>query len=333
MYKPSLRETDTNTKTKQNLAAPLYESNNHRRQLWKDAIKWPLYSIAVMPIVLAAGWTIGQNKSLRIDQFLGFLVASISLLLWENLTNDLFDSETGVDELNKPHSIVALLGGKHLVRKISSVALAFGLLIIYLLALRSSNAVFFLVIGSCLLGYLYQGPPFRLGYKGLGEPLCWLAFGPLATAASLIVLSPTQNSASKLIPWNEAMLIGSGPALATTLVLFCSHFHQVIEDAAHGKKSPLVRLGTRKASHLIPWVVSITLALEWLPIIHGTLPITSLLGIISLPPAISLIKLLKRHHNKPKLIEKSKFLALKFQTLNGFGFSFGLAMARFIDFH
>ena len=90
----------------------------------------------------------------------------------------------------------------------------------------------------CGLGYVYQGPPFRLGYRGLGEPLCWLAFGPFATAAALVVLQP-RGAAS--IPWGTAWILGSGPALATTLVLFCSHFHQVGEDAAHGKRSPVVR--------------------------------------------------------------------------------------------
>lgn len=32
-------------------------------------------------------------------------------------------------------------------------------------------------------GYLYQGPPFRLSYQGLGEALCFVAFGPLAVNA------------------------------------------------------------------------------------------------------------------------------------------------------
>ena len=35
-----------------------------------------------------------------------------------------------------------------------------------------------LIIGGCL-----QGPPFRWSYLGLGEPLCFVAFGPLATCA------------------------------------------------------------------------------------------------------------------------------------------------------
>ena len=34
---------------------------------------------------------------------------------------------------------------------------------------------------AVLCGQAYQGPPFRMSYKGLGEPLCFAAFGPLAT--------------------------------------------------------------------------------------------------------------------------------------------------------
>jgi len=31
----------------------------------------------------------------------------------------------------------------------------------------------------CALGYSYQGPPFRFGYQGLGEIICFICFGPL----------------------------------------------------------------------------------------------------------------------------------------------------------
>ena len=37
----------------------------------------------------------------------------------------------------------------------------------------------FSVLGQLLL----QCPPFRLSYQGLGEPLCFAAFGPFATCA------------------------------------------------------------------------------------------------------------------------------------------------------
>jgi len=308
-----------------NDVASLHSSKRERKALWKKAIKWPLYSVAVMPIVLAAGWKYGASENLQLDQLFGFLIASILLLIWENLTNDLFDETTGVDKF-KLHSVIALTGKRKLIRNLAHVILILGLGLIFLLSLRSHFAVFYLVLGSCLLGYLYQGPPFRLGYQGLGEPLCWIAFGPFATAAALLVLSTNLTN----IPWRNSFTLGSGPAVATTLILFCANFHQVLEDSENGKKTLLVRLGTKRASQLVPWFVTLSLGLELIPILNGYWPITALLGVIGLPPAIVLIRLLKKNHNKPSLISESKFLALRFQALNGLGISLGLALGRFI---
>jgi 1,4-dihydroxy-2-naphthoate octaprenyltransferase len=35
--------------------------------------------------------------------------------------------------------------------------------------------------------------------------------------------------------------------ITTSVILFCSHWHQIKGDLAAGKMSPLVRLGTAKA--------------------------------------------------------------------------------------
>ena len=294
-----------------------------RRQLWKAAIKWPMYSVAVMPVLVAAGWQFGQSGALRWSQLLGFLLAAILLLLWENLSNDLFDAETGVDATGKPHSIVNLTGRSDRVAQLSLAALGLGLILMIGLAWSSSAAVFGLVLLCCGLGYVYQGPPFRLGYRGLGEPLCWLAFGPCATAAALLVLQPQGADA---VPWGHAWQLGAGPALATTLVLFCSHFHQVEEDAAHGKRSPVVRLGTRRAAALIPWFIALTLALEWWPLLNGSWPPSVLLSGVALIPGLALVRLLRQHHDQPDRISGSKFLALRFQAFNGLGLMLGLAL-------
>ena len=295
-----------------------------RRRLWMAAIKWPMYSVAVMPVLLAAGWRLGAGLGLRWDQLLGFLLAAILLLLWENLSNDLFDADTDIDERGKPHSVINLTGRRDWVALLSSTALLLGLLLMGWLALRSSPAVLPLVLLCCGIGYAYQGPPLRLGYRGLGEPLCWLAFGPLATSAALLVLAPEGTAA---IPWRIALTLSAGPALATTLVLFCSHFHQVEEDAAHGKRSPVVRLGSARAAALVPWFVALTLALEWIPVLRGQWPPTVLLAGIGLPAATALIRLLHQHHDQPERIVGSKFLALRFQALNGLGLSVGLALS------
>ncbi len=321
---PSLRE-GTKKQTKQVILS-VKSSKTERKHLWQAAIKWPLYSVAIMPVILSAGWVLGDSGNIRLGQFIGFLIASILILLWENLTNDLFDDETGVDKY-KFHSVVALTGNKTTVSRVAYFSLLLGLSIIFILALNSKITVLFLVLTCCLLGYLYQGPPFRLGYKGLGEPLCWIAFGPLATAAALIVISP--KSYFHAIPWRTALMVGAGPAIATTLVLFCSHFHQINHDAAAGKKSPLVVLGTQRAAEFLPWLIGLIFLLELLPVLSGIWPKTTLICLISLPSSIDLIKLIKRHHNQPELIKNSKFLALRFQTINGLFLSMGFAISSF----
>lgn len=301
-----------------------------RRRLWRAAIKWPMYAVAVMPVLLAAAWRFGRGALVRPDQLLLFLLAAVLLLAWENLANDVFDAETGVDIDGKPHSLVTLTGRRDRVALGAHACLLLGLGLIAAVAWRSSGAVLALVLGCCALGYLYQGPPFRLGYQGLGEPLCWLAFGPLATAAALLALGPADPGAP--VPWGEALVLGSGPALATTLVLFCSHFHQVEHDAAHGKRSPVVRLGTARAAALVPWFVAASLALQWAPLLvlpaGQRWPPTVVLAAVGLPPARHLIQLLRDHHAEAERISGSKFLALRFQAANGFGLALGLGLGR-----
>ena len=285
-----------------------------------------MYSVAVMPVLLAAGWRFGRGESVRLDQLLAFLLAAVLLLAWENLANDGFDADTGVDTHGKPHSLVNLTGRRDRVALLAHGCLLAGLVLMALVAWRSSPLVLALVLACCGLGYVYQGPPFRLGYRGLGEPLCWLAFGPLATAAGLLALAPAAAAAA--VPWRAALELGSGPALATTLVLFCSHFHQVEGDAAHGKRSPVVRLGTGTAAALVPWFVALALAFEWAPVLVNHWPLWALLGAAGLPPARALIALLRTHHREPERIAGSKFLALRFQALNGLGLAVGLALGR-----
>ena len=92
-----------------------------------------------------------------------------------------------------------------------------------------------LILTACALGYVYQGPPFRWGYHGLGELLCFIAYGPVTLSA--VYYSQTQTwSRSNLL---AAVILG----IVTSLILFCSHFHQVDDDIKAGKRSPIVRLG------------------------------------------------------------------------------------------
>jgi len=299
-----------------------------KKKLWNQAIKWPLYTVAIIPIFISGAYNFYTFKDIHFINFVGFSIASILLLFWENLTNDLYDSETGIDQF-KFHSIVNLIKNKKLIFLIAYLSLFLGLFIIYIISLSISINILILILLSCALGYLYQGPPFRLGYLGLGEPLCWLAFGPFAFAAGLIALNPI-GWYSNEIPWKESLLLGTGPALSITLVLFCSHFHQIKEDKKYGKSSPLVLMGTKKSASLVPWVVIFIYSFQTYTIFIGFIPRLCILYLISMPYALKLINILNNYYYNPRSLRDCKFIALKFQTFNGLGLIIGLLCNGFL---
>jgi 1,4-dihydroxy-2-naphthoate phytyltransferase len=279
------------------------------RKLWLAAIKPPMYSVAIMPILVGSAVAYAETQVFDGAIFLTFVVAAILILAWENLSNDVFDSETGID-VNKSHSVVNLTRNKGLVFALGNLCLGLGIAGIVAIAVQQQDpTVLGLILLCCGLGYLYQGPPFRLGYRGLGEFLCFFSFGPLAIGAAYY--SQTQSWS-----WGSQMA-GVIVGLTTTLVLFCSHFHQVADDIAAGKRSPIVRLGTQRGAQIIPWVCGIVFAIALGALAVGFFPLgTALMGASALP-AWRLSRHVNRHHNQPALVSNAKFFAIGFHFWSG----------------
>jgi 2-carboxy-1,4-naphthoquinone phytyltransferase len=209
-----------------------------------------------------------HTGSIPLLPLVGYVLASILIIAWLNLSNDYFDASTGVDR-SKPESVVNLLGGnKSLVGRAALACFVTGAgLLSCLLAQSGASLPAYLLSLSIACGYVYQGPPFRWSYRGLGEPLCFVAFGPSATPAFFLALLATATAAagkertvtaglSAVTPlvWLLACAVG----LSTTLILLTSHFHQIEGDRAAGKWSPLV--SQERAVSEVVWGVE----LKWL---------------------------------------------------------------------
>jgi len=88
--------------------------DENKKKLWKQAIKWPLYSVAILPVFITGAYLLDKYEKVKIYNLVAFTLAAILILIWENLTNDLFDAETGIDEF-KFHSIVNLVKNKKVI--------------------------------------------------------------------------------------------------------------------------------------------------------------------------------------------------------------------------
>jgi 1,4-dihydroxy-2-naphthoate octaprenyltransferase len=271
-------------------------------KLWMAAIKPPMYSVAIMPIWVGTAIAFAETKMFNGAVFSTFVAAAILILAWENISNDVFDSETGIDQ-NKHHSLVNLTGNKLLIFWLGNLCLGLGLLGILAIAFWQQDlTVIGIILLCCGLGYMYQGPPFRLGYQGLGEILCFFAFGPLAVEAAYYSQTQTWSMTSLA----ASVIVG----IATTLVLFCSHFHQVKDDIAAGKRSPIVRLGTQKGAQLLVWLTGSIYPLTLLFVLLGISPAWTLLSWVSLPFAFKLCRHVQENHNQPDKVSNCKFIAV-----------------------
>jgi len=277
-----------------------------------------MYSVAIIPIWVGTAVAFAENRILHEAIFSTFLISAILIIAWLNLSNDVFDSETGIDE-NKAHSLVNLTGNKPLIFWLSNFFLAVGILGIFAIAWWQRDfTVIALVLLCCALGYSYQGPPFRLGYQGLGEIICFVTFGPMAVAAAYYSQAQTWS----LNCLAASIIVG----IATSVILFCSHFHQVEDDAAAGKRSPIVRLGTKRGSQVLQWFGYSIYAFTGLFVLLGSFPVWTLLVFASLPVGIKLFRHVHQYHDQPEKVSNCKFIAVAMHFFSGMLLGLGFVL-------
>lgn len=286
--------------------------------LWLAAIKPPIYSVAIVPIAVGSAVAYWQTAAFSWPIFLAFLLAAILTIAWLNLSNDVFDSETGIDR-NKAHSVVNLTGNKSLVFWIANGCLLLAFAGIAVIAWWQQDVM---VVGcillACALGYSYQGPPFRLGYQGLGEIICFFSFGPIATEAAYY----SQARAFSPLALAPAALVG----LTTAIVLFCSHFHQVEDDLAAGKRSPIVRLGTARGAAVLHGAVVAVFVVLGIALTTGALPPWTAIVFLSVPLARELVCFVGEFHAVPEIVCRSKFVAVKLHFWSGLLLALGSSL-------
>ncbi|WGS74676.1 2-carboxy-1,4-naphthoquinone phytyltransferase [Pseudanabaena galeata] len=284
-------------------------SSKPSRRLWMAAIKFPMYSVAIVPIATGTAVAYRNIGAINWSIFFMFLVSAVLILVWENLCNDVFDSETGID-INKAHSVVNLTGKKNLIFAIANICLLLGISGVLAISWIQQDIVVVSAIAlCCFLGYIYQGPPFRLGYQGWGEVLCFFAFGPLGVSAAYY----SQTKSWSIGAIAAAIIVG----IITSLILFCSHFNQVADDLAAGKRSPVVRLGTKRSAQLLPWICAVIYGIAIVAIALNFFPIWTAIVLVSLPIAWKLSRFILENHDQADLLLDYRFIAVALHFVIG----------------
>ena len=309
-------------------------SGESAMELWWRAVKLPMYSVAWVPLLCAAALTYCQYGVVHGAHAMRTTLGATLVIAWLNLSNDAFDASTNVDA-RKPESVVSLTGGKTAAVHAAAVAcLASGLALLWRACAESGNALSWkALLGAIAMGYMYQGPPFRLSYKGLGEPLCFLAFGPLATVAFYMAMAGkvTGGTAVSVPPIvaSVAVLIGC----TTAFILFTSHFHQEEGDRAAGKLSPVVRLGLPGALLVADNLIGAHYATIATLAAAGWLPYTAVFGlIVTYPLARHIVDFAQNRVDAGAMSDLffTKYLAVRFHVVHGVLLAIGIIAQRLL---
>jgi 1,4-dihydroxy-2-naphthoate polyprenyltransferase len=213
------------------------------------ALRLPFLGASLLPFVAGSLLPEGRPDPLRLTLG-GLLVAANHL--GANLLNDYADSRSGADWQDP--RFFGLFGGSKLIQEgvlaerfyLGAALGCFGaalLLAAALAVLLKSLLLPALYAGVLLLSWSYSGGPLRLSYRGLGEPVILILFGPA------LVMGGTMIQTGELgLP--GACLLGLPFGMLTMAILFVNEVPDCPQDAAAGKRTWVVRVGRERAPAL-----------------------------------------------------------------------------------
>jgi 1,4-dihydroxy-2-naphthoate octaprenyltransferase len=227
---------------------------------------------------------------------LNFVLAVVGLVLAHaanNMTNDYFDLESGVDNdeytraLYAPHPILSGLVSKRGLLTAILIVYLIDAAIMILLTLRAGWPVLLFTGLGFFISFFYVAPPIQLKHRGLGEPGVFIVWGPLMIGGTYYVTAGQ-------FPSLEVWLTTIPYALIVTTVLIGKHIDKLEVDKAKGIHTLPVLLGERVSL----WLNMILMAAYYIVIIAlvltGELGIWALVVLLALPRLIQILKIYRK---------------------------------------
>lgn len=226
----------------------------------------------LLPYLLGAAWAYTMTGTFDTPLFWSGLAGVVLSVIGVEAFNEYFDSRMGTDRVFDP-SDAPPMSRWVLALGVAAFAgaLAFG---IYLAARGGWPILGFALLGGAAAVF-YVAPPIRWAYRGLGETVIALSYGPWMVLGSLYLHT-------RALSWGAlcASLVPGLLIMALAVVNAIPDFHQ---DRLVGKRNLVVRLGRRRAVWLYLLLAAAGLATVLAGVLAGVFPGLCLLALLALP--------------------------------------------------
>ena len=300
---------------------------NHGQSVWQG-----LWRLSDPKISLAsfAGMFLGACAAAR-DGVLSWGWLALTVLgifcieIAKNASGEIFDFDSGTDQAVAPEDRSPFSGGKRvlidglLTRRhtiaISAVTYLLGIALGLIIVGYREPRILWLGVVGVAFAFFYHAPPFKFSYRGLGELVVGLCYGPLIAAGTYLV----QRGAITL----ETISVSTVLGLLIAAFLWVNEFPDYRADLASGRLNLVVRLGRPKAARAFLVIVMVAaIGLMLLPL--AGLPVAVWLGALFLIPAAIASRILLQHAEVTSRVITAQGMTLLSFALYALGSGVGL---------
>jgi 1,4-dihydroxy-2-naphthoate octaprenyltransferase len=261
-------------------------------------LRLPFLTVTIGAVLLGSAFATWSTGRFHPFYFFLTLLGACFFHIATNVANDYFDFKSGADAANISGTVPFSGGSRMLLEGFVSpnealiVSLSFAVagsaIGLHLNFVSEGNVILIIGILALFFVYSYNGFPFKLVNKGLGEIAIFLAWGPLIVLGSYYVQAGSFQSY-----WPLVVSVPSG--IMTTLVLLINEFADRDADRSVGRKTWVIMFGFTKSLHIYLFLALSCYTIVGLGILFGGWPLWSLLVMITLPFSFMAFKAAKKN--------------------------------------
>lgn len=226
----------------------------------------------LLPYALGAAWAYASTGTLDAPIFWSGLGGVVLAVIGVEAFNEYFDSRMGTDRVFNPEDLPPMSSA---VMWLGIAAFAGALAVGVYLTVRGGWPILAFALAGGMAAIFYVAPPIRWAYRGLGELVIALSYGPWMVLGSVYLYT---GAISEGAFW--ASLVPGFLIMALAVVNAIPDFHQ---DRLVGKRNLVVRVGRERAVVLYLALATAGLVVVPMGVAAGVFPSPCLVALFAAP--------------------------------------------------
>lgn len=266
------------------------------RSLWRrilavcSLVRYRFFLYAgLLPYLLGGAWAYAIEHRFDATLFFSGLAGVVLAVVGVEAFNEYFDSRMGTDRVFNPAELPPMSDA---VLWLGVAAFAGALAVGIHLTLRGGWPILAFALLGGAAAIFYVAPPIRWAYRGLGELVIALSYGPWMVLGSMYLHTRALSWPALVVSLVPGLLI-----MALAVVNAIPDYHQ---DRLVGKRNLCVRLGRRRAVTLYLGLASAGLLVVPIGVVAGVLPWPCVAALLALPLLVASGRVARTTYESPR---------------------------------